>query len=91
MVAWNAGLSPSIPVCSDGLTVDRTPPVLEGVVIPGSRVEGGLVQDAGSGVFWLIGVDRERDVVRGGEAVPECSNRATIMEDLSLYPIRMAG
>ena len=41
VVAWNAALSPSTPVCSDGLTVDTTPPLFEGVFIPGGMVEAG--------------------------------------------------
>lgn len=90
VVAWNSALSPSVPVCSDGLTLDITPPWFGGVVIPGSVVEGGLAQDA-SGVVWWVGPDRGREMVRGGGESTECTTRATSISDLSAYPIKMLG
>lgn len=90
VVAWNTALSPSDPVCSDGVTVDETPPVLEGVVIPGGVVQGGLVQDV-SGKVWLIGEDRSREVVMGGEDNAVCINKATPTPDLSAYPLSTTG
>lgn len=90
VVAWNSALSPSLPVCSDGVTVDETPPVVEGVVIPGGVVQGGLVQDV-SGKVWLIGEDRNREVVIGGEDSAVCISKATPTSDLSAYPISTTG
>lgn len=90
VVAWNSALSPSEPVCSDGLTVDMLPPVFEGVVIPGGVVTPGLVQDR-TGTVWLIGDDRRRDIVGEGEETSACINRATPLSDISEYPIRMEG
>ncbi len=86
-MAWNGALSPSAPVCSDGLTVDTTPPVFGGVVIPGGMVEAGLVQDDG-GRVWLIGEDRGRVMVEDEDSA--CSNLATPVSDqfLSTFPIR---
>lgn len=84
-MAWNAALSPSAPVCSDGLTVDTTPPTFEGVSIPGGVVEAGLVQDRNERV-WLIGRDRSRVQV---EEASFCNSAATLVSDqfLSAYPI----
>ena len=90
VVAWNTALSPSDPVCSDGVTVDETPPELEGVVIPGGVVQGGLVQDV-SGEVWLISEDRSRKVVTGGEDNAVCISKATPTPDLSAYPISTTG
>lgn len=87
VVAWNAALSPSVPVCSDGVIVDTTAPVFEGVVIPGAVVESGLAQDM-QGRVWLVGRDRWRDLVQGGGQRSECTSRSTFVPDLSAYPIR---
>ena len=86
MVAWNSALSPSPPVCSDGLTVDLTPPTFEGVTIPGIRTEGGLARVAG-GEVWLVGMDRTRRLVQGGRGNSSCTSVATEVQDLSTYPI----
>lgn len=91
VVAWNAALSPSDPVCSDGVTIDMIPPVFGGVVIPGGVVTRGLVRDV-DGNVWLIDGDRSRELVRGGREDLVCTNRATLLATLSEYPIRtMAG
>ena len=86
VVAWNAALSPSDPVCSDGLTVDVTPPVFEGVSIPSARVEFGLVWVSGAEV-WLVGEDRIRRLVSGGKYSETCIGTASVVQDLSSYPI----
>ena len=87
MVAWNSALSPSSPVCSDGLTVDTTPPVFEGVIIPGARVGAGLAYGMDERV-WLIGSDRSRVLVED-DTTEQCRNRATFLPDetLSTFPI----
>ena len=88
VVAYNHALYPSVPVCSDGVTVDTVPPVFEGVSIPDAVVEPGLAQDASGGV-WFIDSNRKRRRV-GGEN-EECVNRSAIVEDLSQYPVKKDG
>ena len=90
VVAWNSPLSPSDPVCSDGLTVDLVPPVFEGVVIPGGVVDGGLVLGPDGDVWW-VGSDRMRELVRAGPDYPDCVAIATPLSDLSAYPVKMLG
>lgn len=92
MVAWNSALTPSQPVCSDGLTVDLLPPVFGGVVIPGAVVAGGLARDA-EGVVWWVGPDRTREMVREGQESPECIAIATPFPDVDVtsYPVKMLG
>lgn len=87
VVAYNNALQPSLPVCSDGTTVDLTPPVLMGVSIPGARVRPGLVVDE-SRRFWLVERDRQRVAIDGYSGW--CNNSSVLVEELGLstYPIR---
>ena len=85
VVAYNHALQPSRAVCSDGVTVDLTPPSFVGVVIPGARVKPGLVVDNG-GQFWLIERNRERVMVDGYSGW--CVNSSVLVEDLSSYPVK---
>ncbi len=89
MVAWNHALSPSTPVCSDGVTIDTVPPTVESVVIPGAVVGRGLGVD-GRGQVWMIEKDRQRVLVTGGSERSEC-NGATLIPDISLYPLKRYG
>lgn len=86
-MAWNEALSPSEPICSDGITVDTNLPEFGGVIIPGGVSEGGLARDI-SGRVWLIGRDRQRVLVRGGEHVSACTSSSRAPTDLSEYPIQ---
>ena len=86
VVAYNSALQPSDTVCSDGITVDISPPLFEGVVIPGCVVRPGLAQD-GEGRVWFIERNRERWLVDGD--IEQCLNRSTVV-DLSTYPIRLS-
>ena len=85
VVAYNNALQPSKPLCSDGVTVDLTPPRFMGVAIPGGVVMPGLVVDS-SGDFWLIGRDRERARVEGYSTW--CATNSVLLEDLSAFPVR---
>ena len=87
VVAYNNALQPSLPVCSDGITVDLTPPVLMGVLIPGARVRPGLVVD-NNRQFWLVERDRQRLAINGYSSW--CSNGSALVDEavLSTYPLR---
>ena len=87
VVAYNNALRPSPPVCSDGITTDTAPPSFEGVVIPGAVVSPGLALGP-EGQVWLIDSNRERLLAAGPSEL--CVDRATPLDDLSQYPIRMA-
>ena len=83
VVAFNRALRPSPPVCSDGVTIDMTPPTLR---IPLADVQPGLALD-GEGNVWFINATREREMV--APLTEECVNRSSLIRDLSPYPIRM--
>ena len=85
VMAYNNALQPSNPVCSDGITVDLTPPAFVGVSIPGAQVKPGLVVDS-DGQFWLV--ERERERVRIDGYSGWCTNSSTLVEDLSAFPLK---
>ena len=85
VVAFNRALHPSSPICSDGVTIDMTPPTLR---IPLADIQPGLALD-GEGNVWFINTTREREMV--GPLTEECVNRSSLIRDLSPYPIRMEG
>lgn len=85
VVAYNNALQPSQPVCSDGITVDLTPPKFMGVSIPGAWVKPGLVVDS-NGQFWIVESNRERVLISGQSGW--CVNSSVRVEDLSAYPIK---
>ncbi|XP_078661603.1 uncharacterized protein LOC144905733 [Branchiostoma floridae x Branchiostoma belcheri] len=62
VVAYNHALDPSVPVCSDGVTVDVTPPTLTAIHVDHLAVRPGVVKDAGGDV-WLIDQRRHRVLV----------------------------
>ncbi len=62
VVAYNRALEASDPVCSDGVTVDTTPPGVSEVEVRDSRVMEGLVKTSDNGV-WFIDIHRRRSQV----------------------------
>ncbi|XP_078700910.1 uncharacterized protein LOC144927390 [Branchiostoma floridae x Branchiostoma belcheri] len=62
VVAYNHALDPSVPVCSDGVTVDVTPPTLTAIHVDHLAVRPGVVKDA-DGDVWLIDQRRHRVLV----------------------------
>jgi len=60
VVAFNRALEPSVPVCSDGVTVDTSKPYVKEVVLENVRIHGGLVTNSGKTNVWVLGNDRIR-------------------------------
>ncbi|XP_046543946.1 uncharacterized protein LOC124254113 [Haliotis rubra] len=86
VVAYNRALEASDPVCSDGVTIDTTPPSVSEVAVRDSRVMGGLVKTSDNDV-WFIDIHRRRSqVVTPGSS---CRSKATLVDDgkLSLFPV----
>ncbi|XP_046561789.1 uncharacterized protein LOC124270793 [Haliotis rubra] len=86
VVAFNRALEASDPVCSDGVTVDTTPPSVSEVAVRDSRVMEGLVKSSDNTV-WFIDAHRRRTRVVNPDG--SCSSKATPVGDkrLSLFPI----
>ncbi|XP_071964161.1 uncharacterized protein [Antedon mediterranea] len=62
VVAFNNAVDPSEPVCSDGVTIDHSPPTLKDVIIENLYVRPGLVSIDNSTV-WFISKDLKRSLV----------------------------
>jgi len=60
VVAFNRALEPSVPVCSDGVTIDTSTPSVKEVVLENARIRGGLVTNSGKTNIWVLGNDRIR-------------------------------
>jgi len=60
VVAFNRALEPSVPVCSDGVTVDTSTPSVKEVMLENVRIRGGLVTNSGKTNVWVLGNDRIR-------------------------------
>ncbi|XP_046581223.1 uncharacterized protein LOC124288738 [Haliotis rubra] len=86
VVAFNRALEASDPVCSDGVTVDTTPPSVSEVAVRDSRVMEGLVKSSDN-VVWFIDAHRRRAQVVSPD--DSCRSMATPVDDerLSLFPI----
>ncbi|XP_046562885.1 uncharacterized protein LOC124271769 [Haliotis rubra] len=86
VVAFNRALGASDPVCSDGVTVDTTPPSVSEVAVRDSRVMEGLVKSSDK-VVWFIDAHRRRTLVVNPDG--SCSSKATPVDDqrMSLFPI----
>ncbi|XP_046557203.1 uncharacterized protein LOC124266453 [Haliotis rubra] len=86
VVAFNRALEASDPVCSDGVTVDTTPPSVSEVAVRDSRVMEGLAKSSDN-VVWYIDAHRRRTLVVSPD--DSCSSKATPVDDkrLSLFPI----
>ena len=60
VVSYNRALEPSKVVCSDGITIDNTPPQVTSIDIKDARIKPGLVEDTLSGEVWFVDSDRKR-------------------------------
>ncbi|XP_078696223.1 uncharacterized protein LOC144924666 [Branchiostoma floridae x Branchiostoma belcheri] len=80
VVAFNRALEPSEPVCSDGVTVDSTPPVLREVVVDSAQFKPGLLRD-GERNMWMV----DRDGYR--QPAPACGNVSRKVDDIELWPL----
>ncbi|KAK3103765.1 hypothetical protein FSP39_021725 [Pinctada imbricata] len=87
VVAYNRALEPSDPVCSDGVTVTTVVPNVKEVTIDPSRIRGGLVSDQNQTLFYVVGEDRVRRLIR--EPTADCF-KATPLVDVDMLPIARA-
>ena len=86
VVGYNGAFERTVPpVCSDGFTVDKEPPVFEGVVIPGARVKPGLVRSGGN--VWMVNEKRERARVISPTAECVSRSRNITTQELMTLPI----
>jgi hypothetical protein len=63
VVAYNRALDPSVPVCSDGVTIDSSVPAVKEIVVKDSLITGGLVTDTTQTNYYILGSDRVRRLI----------------------------
>ena len=68
VVAFNTALEPSAPVCSDGVTIDTTPPTINHVYVSGAHVAGGVVLGHSPTEVWFVDGERRRRLVDSPDA-----------------------
>uniref|UniRef100_A0ABM0M5T3 Uncharacterized protein LOC102801709 n=1 Tax=Saccoglossus kowalevskii TaxID=10224 RepID=A0ABM0M5T3_SACKO len=84
VVAYNRALEPSNPVCSDGITIDTSPPTLSEIVIDDAIIKAGVIKD-GDGNVWMVNTTRYRHQVVN--VSDECRNVARLDSDIELLPL----
>jgi hypothetical protein len=85
VIAYNNALEPSDVVCSDGVTVDRTPPTIEQISVSHIRSTSGIIKETNGQDIWLVDENRRRQLLPGFESV--CAAQALVVKDISVYPI----
>ncbi|XP_071082513.1 uncharacterized protein [Haliotis cracherodii] len=88
VVAYNRALEESDPVCSDGVTLDDTPPAVGQIAVAASSIAPGLVTTS-SGMVWFIDNHRRRSRVT--EPNTQCRSKGTAIDaaELEKFPIHV--
>ncbi|CAC5370733.1 unnamed protein product [Mytilus coruscus] len=85
VVAYNRALDPSEPVCSDGVTIDSSVPLVKEVVVKDTVITGGLVKDTDNFNYYILGTDRIRRLIPNPTA--DCITKATALNGIDLFPL----
>ncbi|XP_046345841.2 uncharacterized protein LOC124126446 [Haliotis rufescens] len=85
VVAFNRALEPSLPVCSDGVTVDQTSPSLSQIAVLNARTTEGLVTNGEE--VWLVTADRRRSQIEDPDATCGQMGAFITNEDLNVLPL----
>ncbi|ESO83749.1 hypothetical protein LOTGIDRAFT_168990 [Lottia gigantea] len=83
VVAYNAALQPSQPVCSDGVVIDSTRPIVREIFIDQARIEAGLVSKDRK----LYYINNRRQIHQIQNPDPDCLQKGRPIEDISLFPV----
>ncbi|XP_072034094.1 uncharacterized protein [Amphiura filiformis] len=87
VIAYNRALEPSGVVCSDGVTIDNTPPEVTSIDIKNARVHPGLVKDIATDEVWLVRNDRQRCKLDSEAYDAVCLEQTRPIDDIALLPV----
>ncbi|XP_071954211.1 uncharacterized protein [Antedon mediterranea] len=88
VVAFNNAVDPSNPVCSDGVTVDSSPPTLRDVIVENLYIRPGLVTiNDDNSTVWFISPDLKRSLVESPSEECSSSSRKIDEATLSMIPV----
>ncbi|KAK3082667.1 hypothetical protein FSP39_002132, partial [Pinctada imbricata] len=85
VVAFNKALTPSIPACSDGVTIDNSTSSIKEISISNVRVKGGLITDVSQTDYWILDETWNRRKIDGPTS--DCSSKATTISYIDLIPV----
>ncbi|XP_071798435.1 uncharacterized protein [Asterias amurensis] len=83
VIAYNRALEPSVPICSDGVMIDTSPPELSNISISDARMRPGLAKDS-EGRVWFINEHRMKTELLNVSDV--CRSKATVVNNIEVYP-----
>ncbi|XP_019617771.1 PREDICTED: uncharacterized protein LOC109465072 [Branchiostoma belcheri] len=83
IIAFNSALEPSEPVCSDGVTIDVTPPVITDLSVDNLHYTPGVIRGK-DGVVWLVDSSGLRHPIN--QPSPTCRNVSQEVDDVNLWP-----
>ncbi|KAI6660214.1 hypothetical protein LOD99_10450, partial [Oopsacas minuta] len=89
VVAYNLALAKSTPVCSNGITYDITPPIIRSINVVHAKIIPGLAKiQVNSSLYevWLLDENRERRMLRQSNVSQECIDKATLINDVMIFP-----
>ncbi|XP_046570853.1 uncharacterized protein LOC124279103 [Haliotis rubra] len=88
VVAYNRALEVSDPVCSDGVTVDVTPPAVGQIAVASCNIVPGLVTTS-VGTVWYIDNQRRRSQITEPDTQCRSKGRAIGAGELEKFPIHL--
>ncbi|XP_078682372.1 uncharacterized protein LOC144916849 [Branchiostoma floridae x Branchiostoma belcheri] len=83
VIAFNRALEPSEPVCSDGVTIDVTPPVIADLSVDNLHYTPGVVRGK-DGEVWLVDSSGLRHPINEPSAT--CRDVSQEVDDVNLWP-----
>jgi hypothetical protein len=81
VVAFNRAIDPSEPVCSDGVVIDDSAPVIQGIYLNNARIRAGISKNADGDVFYI---DKQRYLYN----LPDATDACRYMSLFSFYALR---
>ncbi|XP_033747031.1 uncharacterized protein LOC117332255 [Pecten maximus] len=87
VVAYNNAMEPSQPVCSDGILLDRTAPIVENLTLQSATMKETILCSDGSA--WLITSNLSKHEMSGAECSKQCMN-STTNDFVSLLPMNIS-
>ncbi|KAL3873929.1 hypothetical protein ACJMK2_037006, partial [Sinanodonta woodiana] len=88
VAAYNHALDSSTPVCSDGVTIDTTSPIIKELKVERMRIRPMLVTSSADSRVWYISKDRELYSVPDADST--CRNKASSISEqvLKQFPVK---
>ncbi|XP_072048763.1 uncharacterized protein [Amphiura filiformis] len=87
VTAYNTALQPSLPICSDGVVIDDSPPLISAIDIERGVVTPGLIRVAGATDVWFVNARRKRCKIFNAKEQCLQNSKETLVQELELIPL----